>query len=330
MAIATKPQNWGDDLRLPSLTNPADTAPLLPQLEQYRKISLPLQSKHLPALKRNNWFALRRPTDKSRTGLLVIWPERACCLFLAAQGGTHRRDAAAAGNRFALLRLRLDPQLLAPDAGLTVLAATMSSAARRIWVEDLFVWKGRDILATEPFSTRLRLAAQWLEHYCMLDPRLLGGLEMEMAAWQPLGAIQPEGAWEILQADAAGMRRFFWLARRRVETLTPASVPDPAPDTIELVPAPAVPHVIESGPPIAVATRESGPDQWALSSADGVALGRALIRTMSVSSALRTAKTNTMRVEVAWAAGFGKWEIKGIAPAGVVASSSAVFAAASK
>ena len=155
----------------------------------------------------------------------------------------------------------------------------------------------------------------------MLDSRLLGGLELTMAAWQPLSAVQPEGAWELLQANAAGARRFFWLARRRLET------PDPTPntDTIELV----LP-VADSGPPIAVATRESGPDQWALSSADGVGIGRALIRTMSVSAALRTAKTNTMRVEVAWAAGFGKWEIKGIAPAGLVASSSAVFAAASK
>ena len=117
MAIATKLQNWGDDLRLPSLTNPADTAPLLAQLEQYRKISLPLQSKNLPALKRNVWFALRRPSDKSRTGLIVIWPERSCCVFLAANGVGHRRDAAATGgSRLALLRLRLDPQLLAPDA----------------------------------------------------------------------------------------------------------------------------------------------------------------------------------------------------------------------
>jgi hypothetical protein len=314
MAIpAVKVQSWGDDLRLPSLLTAPTT--LLGQLEQYRKISLPLQSKHLPSLKRNSWFALRRPADKSRTGLIVLWPENSCCIFLPAeQPAGHRRPPPAA----ALLRLRVDPQFFAPDAGITVFAATLSAAARRLWVEDVFLWKGRDLMATEPFHTRLRLAAQWLEHYCMLDARLLGGLEMELAAWAPLDTVEPEGAWELLQADSPGARRLFWLARRRAVAATVA------PDTIQYVPA--APHApTPSGPPVAVATRESGPDQWSLSSADGVSLGRALIRTMQMSTAMRQNKTNAVRVVVEWIGSFGKWEIKELAPAGATASHSGFF-----
>jgi len=322
-SLPIKVQSWGDDLRLPSLlTAPAS---LLSQLEQYRKISLPLQSKHLPALKRNTWFALRRPADKSRTGLLVVWPEHNCCLFLPAEQRTHghRRAPPAA----ALMRLRLDPQFFAPDAGLTVLAATLSPAARHLWVEDIFVWKGRELLATEPFHVRLRLAAQWLENYCMLDPRLLGGLEVELAAWAPLDTVEPEGAWELCQADSPGARRLFWLARRRPDGVAAAAAAL-ATDTIEHVSA-TVPHIpVPSGPPVAVATREAGPDQWSLSSADGVSLGRALIRTMQVSAAMRQSKANTVRVLVEWAGGFGKWEIKEMAAAGATAAHSSFFEAA--
>lgn len=326
-SLPVRVQSWGDDLRLPSLLSAP--AQLLGQLEQYRKISLPLQSKHLPALKRNSWFALRRPADKSRTGLLVVWPEHSCCIFLPAeQHVTHRRAPPAA----ALLRLRIDPQFFAPDAGLTVLAATLSPAARRLWVEDIFLWKGRDLLGTEPFQVRLRLAAQWLENYCMLDPRLLGGMEVELAVWAPLDTVEPEGAWELLQADSPGARRLFWLARRRGPPPAPAPAPAPvittatatatATDTIQHVPVAAAPT---SGPPVAVATRESGPDQWSLSSADGASLGRALIRTMQVSAAMRQNKTNTVRVTVEWAGGFGKWEIKELAPPGATAAHSSFF-----
>jgi hypothetical protein len=80
------------------------------------------------------------------------------------------------------------------------------------------------------------------------------------------------------------------------------------------------------GPLVAIATRSSGPDQWTLTSAEGVSLGRALIRTLAVSSALRSAKTDTVRLEVEWNGVFKKWEGRAIAAAGMAASHSSFFA----
>lgn len=306
--LSIKVQNWGDDLRLPTVMEPAA---ILKQVETLRRAPIPLQSKHLPALKRNVWYSLRRPADRSRMGLLCVLPSQQCCVYVSGEPVTPKRP-----QRVGLLRLRVDPQFFAADAGPTVLAATLSAAARKLWVEDVIMWKGRAVHEEETFQKRWELAAQWLEHYCMLDPRLLGGIDIEMANWQALEDMEPTGVWEIIQ-DQTGCRRLLW-----VSTSSAAVPPLPASPTLtgtphgtptlRATPAPELPMVptldVVDGPLIAVAIKESGPDQWSLKSADDVVLGRALIRTLSVSTALRSA-ANGQRVQIHWNSTFKKWEI---------------------
>ena len=296
---ALKVQTWAETLRLPCFMNAGDIASLLATLEGYRsKPSIPFQSKHLHALKRNTWFVLRRPADKSRTGLVVVWPEHKCCVFVSGELPTAKRPM----PRVALLRMRLDPQFIATGTGLTVFAATLSATARTLTLEDTLLWKGRQVFGQETFRKRIQMAVQWMEHYCMLDPRLMDGLEIAVAPWSPLAALTPEGIWE-LQSDDEGSRRLMWIANHA----------DPIPELSPLLPpkTPTMPK-LEGGPLVAVATRESGPDQWALTSSDGTVLGRALVRTMDVSHALRSVKANTVRVEVVWNATFSKWEVKAV------------------
>jgi hypothetical protein len=69
--------------------------------------------------------------------------------------------------------------------------------------------------------------------------------------------------------------------------------------------------VIDNGPLVAVATRDTGPEQWILTTSDNVSLGRALIRRLAVSTAMRSVKMNTVRVQVEWVPSFKKWEIYG-------------------
>jgi hypothetical protein len=318
MAATIKPAPWGDDLRLPTFTEAADTAALLAELEPHRRTAQPFQSKHLPALKRNVWYALRRPSDRARTGLLIVWPAAGACVYLSGEPASSKRHGGF--NRVALLRLRVDPQFLAAGTGLTVFAATLSPSTRRLWVEDVVVWKGRVMTADEPFVARWRLATQWVEHYCIQDPRLLGGVEVELAPWQALETVEPEGSWDFVCTDTPGSRRLWWIARH-AEAPAPTPTPVPKPDVVS-TPAPRDP----AAPLVAIATREPGPDRWALASADGVSQGHALVRTLKVSSALRTQKTNTVRVDVAWVAAFSKWEIVGLSAD--VASHSSFFAAA--
>ena len=315
-AILTKMQTWGDDLRLPSITLPSQ---LMGELEPLRRISAPFQSKHLAALKRNTWFALKRPSDRSRTGLLVICPEHKACIYV--QGGP-------SGNpRVALLRLRVDSQFMGPAVGLTVFAATLSPAARRLWIEDVIQWKGSRVQEVKTFTQRFSLVQQWLNHHYTPDPRMVSGIEVSPAPWTSLASVRPDGVWDF-QQDDVGHKRLFWLGTKAPVTsavtstvtsavtsavtssVTSSVVTPPSSPSSTCVEATPVP-VQSKGPLIAIATRESGPDQWALSAADGTQLGRALIRRFQVSSELRSLEGKP-RVEVQWATAFGKWEIVGL------------------
>jgi hypothetical protein len=295
MALTFKVQTWADDCRLPCLTEPSEIVALLKELEPFQTPSIPFQSKHLPTLKRDTWFVLKRPADKARTGLLIVWPERSACVFVSGDPVSGKRPV----PRVALLRLRIDPQFL--TGGRTVFAASLSASSRVLQIEDTLMWKGRSLGRDESFKKRWAMAVQWIEHYCIVDPRLLGGLAIEMAPWQPLAALQPDRVWE-LQADAPGQRRLLWIANN--EPMTVAAPP------VVFLPPVAAPSL--EGPLIAVATREAGPEQWALKSADGVGLGRALVRTLGVSERLRSLKVNTVRLEVVWSLSFKKWEVKGL------------------
>ena len=289
-ASHVKTQNIGDDLRLPCFMG--DAGSLLQSVDSFRNVTIPFQSKHVPALKRNMWFALKRPADRSRSGLLCVWKEQKCCVFLPSDNK----------RKPILLRLRVDPQFF--SAGLTVFVATLSSKARRLWVEDVWMWKGRDVFTEESFTSRMGLMAQWIGTYCIADARLIGGVEMEAAAWTSLSAVTPDGIWEF-QQDEANRRPLLWIPNHRS---LEASVSAPAPvQTNESV----IEHV-GGGAVIAIGTKGAGPDQWNLTSSDGVSYGMALIRKLAISTALRAITTGVVRMEVEWVPGFNKWEVRGL------------------
>jgi hypothetical protein len=272
-APTVKVQGWADDLRLPCLTKIAEYAELINTVEPLRRPALPFQSKHLPALKRDTWFVLQRK-EKTRPGLLVIWPQYRCCVYISNERTP----------RVALLRLRIDPQFY--GGGLTVFGATLSSRSRRISVEDTYMWKGRRVIDDDVFAKRWALAVQWIEHYCLLEE--LSGLSVEMANWRPLETLRPVDAWD-LQPNDTGRSRYTWIAGRETQVVA-------AP--------PVVPSVL-----VALAERDTGPEQWVLKAGDGSSLGRGLVRTLATSDVLRSAK-QVIRVIVVWNPDFMKWEIK--------------------
>lgn len=309
--FALRNQVWADTLRLPCfITSPVA---LLAEISTIRQSPIPFQSKHLPALKRDIWYALKRPNDRSRMGALCIWPAQKCCVYVSGDQVP----------RVALLRLRVDPQFMADGVGMTVFAATLSAGSRRLWLEDVLMWKGRNVWAEEPFKARWNLAAQWLEHYCILDERLLGGLELALGRWCALIDVKPEGVW-ILQSDEAARRGLLWIANTRTSSDSSPVINTPMFSTHSPRPIFTAP-TLEVGALVAQASRESGPDQWALSAANGVSLGRALIRRLEVSALLRSAGSSTCFVEVEWNSVFKKWEIRGIATTGSVASNASAF-----
>jgi hypothetical protein len=223
-------------------------------------------------------------------------PEKKCCVYVSGDAPSKRYPV----PRVALLRIRVDPQFFEPGCP-TVIEATLSARDRKLWIEDVGQWKGR-VVASESFSTRWSLAKQWLEHYCIADSASLGGLEIELAPWTRLIDVKPEGTWE-LQVDEPNKRRLRWIASATTSAPEPQTIPEP------ILQKP-VESVASKGNPVAVASKivAGGPDQWSLTTSDGVILGRALIRSFTISSSLRTSKQDTVRLEVQWRPAFKKWE----------------------
>ena len=286
--------SWGDDLRLPTFTDPEESASIVSQLNEYRSPSIPFQSKHLPSLKRNVWYALKRPDDRSRSGLLCVWPIKKCCIFVL-------------GKKVAVIRLRVDSQLMC--GGITLFVATLSPSSRKLWIEDTLSWKGQT-LEHEPFSKRWSIAKQWIDNYVIPDSNLISGIELDIGKWGPLSTIQPDGSWDLMADDSR--TRLYWRdlpsqTEQHIESVHPIEKKCPADKVM-------VDKIsVEKAPVVAVAKRilGAGPDQWSLLSSDGISIGKALIRKMNVSALLRESSEPPC-VEVSWNTDFNKWEIVSI------------------
>jgi hypothetical protein len=186
-----------------------------------------------------------------------------------------------------------------------VFAATLTAETRTLAIEDTLVWKGRSVIGEETFTDRFRMAVQWIEHYCILDARLLSGLDIRTAAWESLTSLRPTGSW-LLQSDEVGRPPLIWTVHHK--ELVPSPPRHQKAETEAQKVTVAAP-IVDEGPLVAVATRDTGPEQWSLGSSDNVSLGRALIRRLAVSERLRSVKASTVRVLVEWIPTFKKWEI---------------------
>jgi hypothetical protein len=298
-----KHQVWADTLRLPCL-DLQESIKLLKDLSPPR-IPIPFQSKHLQALKRNVWFALKRPQDRSKTGYLCILPSLGATVFVSGEQPSKRFPE----RRVALINCKVDPQFVSggpASSGLglqgpTVMEATLSARDRRLTIEDVCQWKGK-IVNGEPFQNRFTLAKQWLEHYCIPGPEV----QMELAQWLPLTSVRPDGVWELM--DHVGRNRLRWISKRPEQVEVKVSGQTQG---MKAIKAPENNAVPVSQNLVALATKSIGPDQWDLTTSDGASLGRGLIRSMAVSSMLRGI-TQPTKVEVRWTPSFKKWEILGL------------------
>jgi len=240
------------------------------------------------------WFALKRPQDRSKTGYLCILPSLGATVFVSGEQPSKRFPE----RRVALINCKVDPQFFTD--GPTVMEATLSARDRRLTIEDVCQWKGK-IVNGEPFQNRFTLAKQWLEHYCMPGHEI----QMELAQWSPLTSVRPDGVWELM--DHVGRNRLRWVSKgiEQIEVKVSGQT-----QGMKAIKAPENNAVPVSQNLVALATKNIGPDQWDLSTSDGSALGRGLIRSMAISTLLRGSRPT--KVEVRWAPSFKKWEILGL------------------
>jgi hypothetical protein len=290
----TQTQTWGNDVRLPCLKPPYPTNLMEVIQSVYLPNPTPLQSSHLPALKRYIWFVLKRPVDNAKTGLLIVTEYG--CFFVSQQ--KHK----ASQYKIAHIKIRIDPHYC--KDGVTVFAASISTHLRQLWIEDTLVFKGTAVIKTETFSKRWERAVQWLEYSCIIEPTSTIPLEIKLACWSPLLNMEPTGSWYI-QSDTVGGKKFIWRAE-----LPPVLINNHK-EAIPSVPAITEDDSNSNKVLVALATKDKLPEQWFLTTGKDEPLGRALIRTLAISDLMRP-HIHPMRVQVVWNNSFLKWEILGV------------------
>jgi hypothetical protein len=174
------------------------------------------------------------------------------------------------------MRLRISDSLRSEGA---IFSAYLTrDSPRRCVIEDILVWKGEAVWNKRTFSDRWNnLMSEFAAHHFRSDPSLQGFV-VELAKYVSVHSLTEPSEKDVLELvpEAAGVKRFIWMPPR-----PPAAsfVAPSAPGTSSTTVSDTFSVLKEVG---------MGPDVYAVYRGE-TRLGLALVRTLAVSKALRSA-----------------------------------------
>ena len=186
------------------------------------------------------------------------------------------------------LRLRLRISDGVAHNGAVFSAYLTRETPRRLVLEDVLVWDGRDVWSSMPFSERWsRLMKQFVSNEFRADETLTG-CKVELANYVSLDALEDPGDKAVVEIvpDAPRNKRLIWM---------PVAAP----------PASAPPTDASY-----TARKEAGmgPDVYAVYCGEE-RLGLALVRTLAISKALRLAGKPAIPIKAVHNKVFDKYEV---------------------
>ena len=229
------------------------------------------------------------------SGFLAIVPSQEYAVFLppiAAKIGPQR------------IRMRLSDSI--KDKG-AIFSAYMTREKTMI-LEDILVWQEKSVWFTDTFRTRWNQLLSTFVVEKWREDTELQGCQISLATYSSLGTLtQPESSSVIeFVPNAANQKRLIWLGSASKPT---ASLPQTQTQTQTQTPAAPIAENVftvkkEAG---------MGPDVYAIFK-NGERLGLAMVRTLAVSRALRSAieKSETVRVAAVLNKQFEKWEVTSV------------------
>ncbi len=257
------------------------------------------------AILRKGTFYVLPSESRAEPGFLLFLPKQTGVYMATRAGGRDRKPPAYT------MRMRVDLSL--GDGGGSLFIATLDRIQHTLRIEDVWIWKGENLVSSKGFSDRRKYLQEFVEKGWVPDARLMGGIQTSVANPLPLAALSTvSGAYSVdLIPELPGKRRFWF----PLEAAPVASAPKPAP-TSTPAPPPAKPEPAMSVPALsknrqlAYATPlESLPDVYDLALEDGTPLCRAAIQQLALSQQLRNRKETKIPVWAEWKKEFGRYEI---------------------
>jgi hypothetical protein len=284
--------------------------------------------KMAPILKKYEFTVLENES-KADSGFIVCLPEKPSVYI------QFRRSGAVS----CILRLRIHDKVKENKGSIFV--ATLDDVGHTLRIEDVWVWRGEQILESQSYSARREVLGDFVKNYWIPDARLLGGILMTIA--NPISIEEflsrPCTAYSVdFMPERAGRTRIWFQVAAdapRPPALAPVVKKALTHAEIRLGTHSRVRPVIQNGSclitddehalPLELPKSQSNgslirrvramaidslPDVFEIYGEDGFPIGRASVQNYGLSQQIRGKKDVWVQAE--WNSTFGGYIIKGL------------------
>ena len=332
-----KVQRWGGAFQVEIISDPSVKQTLFGWMSAHQmgpqsnwRFANVMDSRKLGVLKQATLYSAKRP-GPARSGFLCFYNPLKVAIYVEEADRKKENQE----PRIAILRFRHSPDIY--NSGGAIFAATLAVSDSTLWIEDVLVLAGQNIWSNTQFSKRWEILKNWFDNSWSEDISLQRGLMIKPRNIEPLVNFHAEAGdvWEFIPEDA-GQRRIIW-KDRQIKKVQLSNYPQKPKTDIKKSQPQSQPQsqkqplqeqtikqpkkqvgILDTYFPslpcgdslVANAKKgDSGPDVYTLFSVDGVNLGIAVIRKMTLSLAMRTHCQDSTRVRVEWNSSFDRWEI---------------------
>jgi hypothetical protein len=277
-------------------------------------------------------FYVMENEGRAEPGFLVFLPDKPAIYVQYHRGKQGDRD----GSKWRANTLRMRVSTALSEGGGTILVATLDDVLHHLRLEDVWMWRGDQVIRKQGYSARREYLKEFVSHHWVPDARLLGGIFTSIAQPISLEAFAAKKVWDNCHSvefipEMVGRRRMVWFLEQQMKAaeahagLKQARVQEPAPlkaaEVLRVAPRPPPrPQVKPEAPLDPKASRRvravaipSLPDIYELYGEDGMPISRASVQQFALSKSLRDATaTADVWVTAAWNSDFGGYMIVGI------------------
>ena len=260
-------------------------------------------------LKRATFFVLENE-GRAEPGFLIFLPGKPAIYYQL------RRRRGAIMPDVSTLRMRVSPAV--SEGGGTVLIASLDDVLHTLRLEDVWMWRGDGLMASQTYTQRREKLKEFVEYHWVPDARLLGGIFTTVAQPLSMEKFAAKTTWDTCNSvefipDMPGKRRMVWYLEAQVKAAEAHAGlkqhREPAPvTTIVETPSNTGSRKVRATPV------DKMPDVYDLHGEDGLPLIRASVQQFSLSLKLRAAaEKGELWVTAIWQPEFGGYEITGLA-----------------
>lgn len=268
------------------------------------------------ALKKGTFYVMENE-GRGDPGFLVFLPGKPA-LYVQYRRGR--------GPQTSTLRMRVSSAV--SEGGGSILIATLDDVTHTLRLEDVWMWRGECMWATQTFSRRREKLKEFVERHWVPDARLLGGILTKVAEPVSLETFASKGVTDECNSvefipEASGRRRMilYMEAMERAATGPAGLKQGRAGVAAASTPAPAAPAPAPTPPQQRRARAmpvDKMPDVYDLFGEDGFPISRASVQQFALSQQIRAAvqqaPPNTgVWITARWRPEFGGYEIQGLA-----------------